>query len=65
MPISKESPLSIASLYPHLSPAERIAAEEKLEEYVVLALRIGERLESDLESRDTMARTPKASDSAE
>ncbi len=48
-PNNRETPITIADLYPHLSDEQLQEAEENLIRYVQLALQIYERIREDLE----------------
>lgn len=47
---STERDPTIADLYPHFNEAQRVEAEENLERYLELALRIYERIQADPEA---------------
>src|SRR5437870_4657371 len=55
--MDKDSPPSIHDLYPHLAESELKKAEDNLEQYLVLVLRIFERVESD-ENSEAAELTP-------
>jgi len=44
---NRETPITIANLYPHLSDEQLLKAEENLNRYIQLALQIYERIQQD------------------
>jgi len=56
-PMDKKADITIRDLYPHLTEAELAEAEDNLERYLMLVLRIFERMELEASESDHLTST--------